>query len=124
MKFEELFQKKDGCIKAFMCRCSPEDIAEADAVKEEVYRRLGEDANPGNLLTKVVSSLNWDFGARITGIYDDQWSVVHVSSWEDSEEKLDVAIECDEVEDGIAAAWLAFASGNLSKGNLSKSDVE
>jgi len=50
--------------------------------------------------------LNWDFDARITEIASDQWSRVSAESWDGS---FKTRIQCDKVEDRIAATWKAFA---------------
>lgn len=100
-----------------ICRCSPEGKAEADALREEVKRRLSERADAevsdSDFLTHVVVSLNWDYGAEITGIHNDMWSLVGAETWLPSRrvagDWLKVSIQCDDVEDGIAAVWKAFA---------------
>lgn len=92
-----------------LCRCTPESTAEADTLRAEVRNRLtadGRDVTDGNFLTHVVVSLNWDYNARITGIINDMWSLVTVEHWT---EDVSVSVECDDVEDGIAAIWKAFA---------------
>ena len=61
-----------------------------------------------NFLTEVVYSLNWDFGAHITSSDNDQWSAVTVEKYDKT---LRIRVECDRVEDGVAAAWKALAVG-------------
>lgn len=100
-----------------ICRCSPEGKEQAGRLRQEVMRRLNErgsaeTATDANLLTHVVVSLNWDYGAEITGIHNDMWSRVTAETWHpDHKEKrwLRVSVECDDVEDGVAAIWKAFA---------------
>ena len=96
-----------------ICRCSDEGAAEADALLADVKRRL--DVKPdlvtdANFLTHIVISLNWDFDASITGIANDMWSMVSAETWLSStKDKLRITVQCDEVEDGFAAIWKAYA---------------
>lgn len=92
-----------------ICRCG-ENAAAADALRKEVRDRLaGQDrvVTDADFLTHVVISLNWDYGAYISGIHNDQWSMVSADS--DDKDGFKVAVMCDDVEDGIAAVWKAFA---------------
>lgn len=88
----------------------------------EVKQRLGGRDGPvtdGTLLSCVIYSLNQDFGAQITEIMCDLWAVVCASTYRDSDDPFEVSIYCDNVEDGIAAAWKAFADrkdGNAAAG--------
>jgi len=85
----------------------------------EVTKRLtkgsGElrpcEVTPQNLLTMVVQSLNWDYSACITRILNDQWSRVDAESYDGS---FSTSIDCDQVEDGVAATWKAFADHQAS----------
>lgn len=98
-----------------VCVCKSEGQAEAKALMEEVYRRLGEpsenfiglETNDGNFLTNVCYSLNFDYDARITSIATDQWHGVAGKYHGDQENAF--YVECDQVEHGIAAIWKAFA---------------
>lgn len=94
-------------VSAFICRHGDENIAEAEALKAEVYAQLGEKyvISDGNFLTAVVLELNWEYSAGITGIHCDQWSMVCADSLD---EKFKVTVQCDIVEDGIAAVYKAF----------------
>jgi hypothetical protein len=61
----------------------------------------------GNLLTAIVTSLNWDYQAHITKIMNGQWSAV----WAEADNgSFKTRVQCDEVEHGIAATWRAFAN--------------
>ncbi len=103
----------------FLCTCSDEGKDRSEAVLAEVKARLagGSDelqpfgeVTDRNFLTAVVTSLNWDFDARITQIANDQWSGV----WAEAHDgKFKTRIQCDEVEHGIAATWKAFADRKL-----------
>jgi len=116
---------KPELVKDFMCRCRPERAEECDAIMADVLARLSEGyetpATPENLLSRVVTSLNWDYdGASIEGIHTDQWSVVisekrgygDVES-KDFDEQYPVEfrthVQCDRVEDGIARTWQIYA---------------
>ncbi|HEV2172158.1 MAG TPA: hypothetical protein VGR71_01260 [Nitrospira sp.] len=94
-------------VSAFICRHGDEHIAEAEALKKEVYEWLGEKytVGDGNFLTIVVLELNWEHSAHISSIYCDQWSMVCADSLD---EKFKVTVQCDIVEDGIAAVYKAF----------------
>lgn len=105
---------------AFMCRCNPESTAEADAVQAEARRLLAHPRHPttdGNLLSKVVYGLTghlFEAYAIIEQIDCDQWAAVSAVGWKDGTKAVDpdsfrTWIQCDEVEDGIAATYLAMA---------------
>jgi len=110
--------------RTFICVCdTPGDDERrtmADALTAEVRDRLGQGSvqlvprtvTEANLLTEVVFSLNWDFGAHITGIENDQWCAVAAETHarcDDGEPEFRTYIECDRVEHGVAATWKAFA---------------
>lgn len=115
----------DGVYREMICVCGDENRGAADAMVNEVCRRLSEGSEEllprtvtrENLLTAVVTSLHWDFaGASIEGIANDQWSGVAAEQTEynPKTETFDVVfrtwIECDRVEDGIAYTWLVYAT--------------
>lgn len=112
---KDLFTREDGRWSAFICTCRDEGLLEAGRLKREVRRLLSPGSSElvprpvtrGNFLTMVVSSLNWDFNAHIAEIINDQWSMVIAESW-DRESPFEARVQCDEAEDGIAAAWYAF----------------
>lgn len=108
----ELTQRSDG-VSAFICRCGDDGRAEADALTAEVRDRLGAGPGDRDFLTVVVFSLNWDFDAYINGIFNDQWSAVSAKTY-DEESPFTAYVQCDEVEDGIAAVWKIFADRNLT----------
>jgi len=87
-----------------MCRCGSPLMNETQAMLDDVKVLL--EAHDGNLLSLVVDSLEQDFEARITEIAHDQWSMVAADRYDQS---FSTRIECDRVEDGIAATWRAFA---------------
>jgi hypothetical protein len=113
---------------AMICRCSPEGRAEADSLRQEVKRRLGvrygAEVTDADFLTHVAVSLNWDYGAEITGIHNDMWSLVAAETWlpsrREAGEWLKVSAPCDEVEDGIAAVWKAFADRSSAAGSTAE----
>ena len=100
---------------AMVCACK-ERREQADALREEVLRRLGSESDRHlartvtmeNFLTSVVQSLNDDHDAHITSIDTDQWSAVTVEKYDGT---LRMRVECDRVEDGLAAAWKALSDG-------------
>jgi hypothetical protein len=103
-------------IDGFICTCSHEGRERVGALMAEVRRRLpqAESVTDANFLSRVVESLNWQFNARITCIANDQWSQVTAEAWDGS---FTTIIDCDQVEDGIAATWKAFANrhGKVSR---------
>ena len=95
-------------VSAFICRCGEENTAYADVLQAEVkedIRKIYPTLTDGDFLTVVVQELNWQHNAHISGIYNDQWSMVCA---ETHDEKFKVTIQCDRAEDGIAAVWKAF----------------
>lgn len=99
-----------------VCTCREEGQASADALMSEVTGRLSAESETSlaipvsmdNFLTRVVWSLNDDFGAHITTIDTDQWSAVTVQKYDGTQR---VRVECDRVENGIAAIWKWLADG-------------
>lgn len=100
-----------GWVKAepnhddFICVCTEEGKQRAEEIMKEVAERLKVDGDWG-LTTLVVASLAWDYEASITGIYFDQWGGVSAQKGDGS---WGTFIQCDRIEHGIAATWLAFA---------------
>ena len=94
-------------VSTFICRHGDEHTAEAEALKAEAYEELGKKytVSDGNFLSVVVIELNWEYSAAITDIFNDQWSMVCA---ETLDKKFQVTVQCDYVEDGIAAVWKAF----------------
>lgn len=110
-------------VRDFMCSCGEERKKQCDDMLEEVKKELG--ASDGDLLTRIVISLNWDYNAGITQIANDQWSAITAESWfeagddgGDDEEgiprrkRLHVYMQCDRLEHGLAAVWKAFADAH------------
>lgn len=90
-------------IRGFICRCRPEGRAEADALLAEVDERLPGD--PGERISRIISSLSLDYDAEIDGIWCDQWFAIMATDTDGRQ----VVVQCDQVEDGIAAVWKAYA---------------
>lgn len=90
-------------VSAFMCRHSDDSIAEADRVLAETKAHLLADDT--NLLSAIVYRLNDEYSASITEIDCDQWAAVRAETYD---QKFLVTVQCDRVEDGIAAVWKAF----------------
>ena len=90
-------------VSAFMCRHSDDSTAQAASVLAEAREHLLADDT--NLLSAVVYRLNFEYSASITGIDCDQWAMVCAETYD---HKFKVTVQCDRVEDGIAAVWKAF----------------
>jgi len=90
-------------VSAFMCRHSDKTTAEADSVLNEAKEQLS--ATDATLLSKVVYRLNFEYEAEISSIACDQWAMVSAETYD---HKFKVTVQCDSVEDGIAAVWKAF----------------
>ena len=95
-----------------VCHCG--DIGKGPCLIDEVKERLSagseelsaHEVTDANLLTSIVTSLQWDHSAHITEIRNDQWSGVTAQT---NDGELEMYVECDQVEHGIAAIWKAFA---------------
>jgi hypothetical protein len=105
----------DVDFSEFICTCEEDGRSGAKELRGEVKRRLSEGSpNQGphlvddtNLVSEVVWSLNWDFGAGITRIGSDQWFGIWAATEDGS---FKTFIQCDSLEDGFAATWKAFAT--------------
>ena len=101
-----------------VCTCAPEGAAEAEALRESVKVRLAagsEELRPtkvtdANFVTTLCASLRWDWSASVSAIRMDQWFVVVVEQLLPSNEQRRIAVQCDAVEDGLAAAWNFLAT--------------
>ena len=99
-----------------VCTCDEERRTRADDLRREVISRLSHGSKAlvvrtvtmDNFLTGIIQSLNWDYDAHLLSIETDQWSAVTVEKYDGS---LSLRVQCDRVEDGIAAAWKALADG-------------
>lgn len=98
----------------FMCVCSEDSKAQAEACYERVCEEFG--CEPGDLLSSVVYALEWglpeNYRAHIAGIGCDQWCGVSVEVFHAAadpkaryEEIGGAYVQCDVVEHGIARAW-------------------
>lgn len=108
-------------LETFICRCSTQWREQAEELQAEVRERLVQGSTElmprevtGDVfITMIVESLNWDFGhVQVTGIWNDQWSLVTAirdSSTETTEPAVRARVQCDYVEDGFAAIWKIFA---------------
>lgn len=107
----------DGVARDFMCSCTPEQLAQSEECLRRVTVELG--AKPENLLSCIVRALQWGLGedhfGEITGIYCDQWCAVHANVSTVGEVVIEVHVECDRVEHGLARVW------ELAKGAVSES---
>lgn len=96
----------------FICIHGKERHAPADAIRAEVKERLAAqtrgrvEVTDVNFLSAIVSDLHWHWGVSITGIPHDQWSAIETETYDG---KVKTWIQCDRVEDGIAATWKFYA---------------
>lgn len=110
----------------FMCACGGEESKEsrrsADVLATAKELIAGE-VTDANFLTAVVYELEWSYGAHIDSIHCDQWCAVTAvkkefakderGEWDYDAERVTVfrtRIQCDLVEHGVAATYLAFRS--------------
>lgn len=90
------------------------DSGEANALLEEVRERLSKgsinlmsrEVTIASLLTAIVQSLAWDYGASITGLHNDQWSAVTAAT---NDGKLSTWVECYDLLAGVALTWKLIA---------------
>ncbi len=106
--------KKPGDSNYFACSCSEGGKNECENLLSKVKKLL--DAEDSNLLTKVIWSLEIDYGANITSVACDQWCGV----WSQTQDidggtfkaiqppVFKTEIQCDKVEHGVAATWFAY----------------
>ena len=95
-----------------VCTCNEEGRSAALATMDEVRRRFARGLEglvplvltPGDFLRRIVVALG-DCDAFVSGIHVDQWYRVVVTTYDGA---LQVEVDCDEPEDGLAAAWLAL----------------
>ena len=88
-----------------VCTCGDDGRAAARELMADVIERLSRGSEElaarsvtsENFLTEVVYSLNWDYGAHIMSIDNDQWSAVTVEKYDGT---LRLRVECDFVEHG------------------------
>jgi hypothetical protein len=114
---DDMFRVDENGMQAFICRCDEAGKAEADALLAEVRGKLGGTAS--DFLTRVIHSLHRDFSAHITGMHADQWFLITAE-----DEKVNVLVQCDEAEDGVAAVWKAFADRKNDEGTASAQTPE
>ncbi len=108
MKNEE--KTKLGDPTYFICTCSEEGKKEAKFVLNEVKKLL--EADDSNLVTKIIYSLNWAYGAQITSIGCDMWCQIDSKTYKIDETTKEpiffTEIQCDQIEDGMATTWYAY----------------
>jgi hypothetical protein len=115
-EIEAWFTRDETSCDVFICRCGEKNNKEADEFLAEVKRQLAVsrtttlETTPDNLfLTMVVIDLEWHHSAHISGIYTDMWSRVDAEVYDDGKRpSYTVRAQCDNVEDGVAAAWWAY----------------
>ncbi len=107
-------ETKPGDPDYFACTCSDKGLKECQQLLEEVKSLL--QAEDANLLTKIIFSLNWDYGAEITSIRSDMWfgiwsktrDISTVNYQEIEPPVFFTEIQCDSMEHGIAATWFSY----------------
>ena len=97
-----------------VCVCDDEGRAAAAQNRERALKILNDEdsdtevwmqTTSENLITAVVSSLEWNYRAGPVTIACDQWFGVYATTGDKS---FTAAIECDRVEDGFVGLFLAF----------------
>jgi len=86
-----------------VCTCRVDGVREAEERRLRIFRRMGLKVME-DLTTAIVLSLAFDFQAD-ADVGADMWFGVYVSSPVGG-----VSVECDAVEDGLAAAWEHLAN--------------
>jgi hypothetical protein len=101
-------RRLDASKLTFMCRCSPEEEQACDELLAYVKEELGGTGE--NLVSRIVMDLAWSYHADITGIYADQWFGVtsEAQCRKGEEPEFSTFVQCDMVEDGMAATWAAW----------------
>ncbi len=112
-KLEKDSNKKPGDRDYFACHCSPEGKHDCEELLQKVKDLLKSDSS--NLLSNIVYSLEIDYKANITSIVADMWSKISSETHDFDPvtfEKIDptftTEIQCDDLEDGMAATWYAY----------------
>lgn len=112
-KLEKDSNKKPGDRDYFACHCSPEGKQECEELLLKVKDLLKSDSS--NLLTNIVYSLEIDYKANITSIVADMWSKISSEThdfdpvtFEKNDPTFTTEIQCDDLEDGMAATWYAY----------------
>lgn len=103
----------------FACNCAADGKERCAAVMAWALDYLSTtngtiEARPvarENFLSHVVSYLNWQYNASITGIANDQWSRIDSETYREPGDEKPVfrtGIQCDSVEDGLAFTLKAY----------------
>lgn len=82
---------------------------DAELIKDVCERLSTENASEvtvENLLTAIVYSLAWDYGAFIDGMHCDQWAAVSART---GDGEVTVWAECYNLLAGAALAWKLIA---------------
>lgn len=81
-----------------LCGCGPDDLAEANSVR--AWAKQAVDADDGNFVSRAAFRISAEYELELS-FWADQWFMV--SAWSD---ELRVNVECDRVEDGVAAIFM------------------
>jgi hypothetical protein len=115
LDLKETATPEGAVVETFICRCGTAQNQQAEALQAEVRERLTQGSDElmarevadNVFITMIVQSLEWDFNhVRVTGIWNDQWTLITAS---DYAETVEVKVQCDYVEDGFAAIWKIYA---------------
>ena len=94
-------------MRPMVCTCSYEGTRDVEEVRLHAMQRLGLD-RMGDLMTAVILSLAFDFGAKAR-IDVDQWFGVEVTA--PGQEPM--WIECDHPADGLLYLWTELADKGI-----------
>jgi len=110
-------KRDENGVRDFMCICTDEARAQAEACYQRVLERAG--CEESELISAVVYGLQWNLKtmtAEVDGVPCDMWAAVSVKCHgdydENSEEGEDryryrysIWVECDRIEHGFARAF-------------------
>jgi hypothetical protein len=94
-------------LPRMICRHGAANKREAKLLWRRVTTAL--DCQEGWEITAIVTSMWHDFDAELDCVATDQWSLVRFETFPGSPKSFSSSFQCDRVEDGFAACWLAFA---------------
>lgn len=88
------------------CRHGGDDLAQCQENRTLVQNWLELPEDYPSFVSAVIMALDADYMITVEAIHADQWFSVRVSKWAKDEEPFPVVrVECDLVEDGLAAIY-------------------
>lgn len=98
----------------FMCKCSPEGLAQCEEIYQWALSDLGCTA--GDFINSLVYAMQWNLddnegGTRygvINGFGCDMWCSANASIYTrngDGWDEVKARVQCDKVEHGLARIW-------------------